>query len=117
MTKVTMHETPLPKADDTVIVPDSAGRRLSIKEPDVLQESRLIRFMGGEASANTGYMLGYVMPAAMVVAIDGDPVIFPMSQGEVDALIQRLGRHGLSAVMNHWSEKAKSQEGAAEIKK
>jgi hypothetical protein len=102
MTKVTLNEgAQAPAAADDDVVTDSRGRRLKIKRPDILQESRLVKTMG-EASTNQAYMTGYVLPAAMVVEIDGEAVQFPNSQREVDASITRLGREGIEAVLNHF---------------
>src|ERR1700722_18878366 len=101
---------------DTV-VPDSRGRKLTIREPSVLDESRLARLMG-DSSTNMGYMLGYVTPAAMVVAIDGEPVPFPRTELQVDAAIQRLGREGIAAVMAHLTKQVEGLGGKPEaIKK
>jgi hypothetical protein len=88
-----------PESNSTVIV-DSTGRQLKIREPSIIDESRLVRMMG-EAATNAAYMTGYVMPAVLVVEIDGDPVIFPARQSEVEAAIKRLGREGMSAVLVH----------------
>ena len=110
MAKVTVHPTPsdevVAKAcvDDMVV--DAKGRSLKIKQPDVLQESRLVRVIG-EAAMNTAYMTGYVLPAAMVVEIDGDAIPFPSSVREVEAQIVRLGRDGMAAVLAHFAAQAK----------
>jgi hypothetical protein len=119
MSKLTMHETPsallasaLPKASNETVLPDSLGRMLTIKEPDVLDESRLARLMG-DSSTNMGYMLGYVTPAAMVVAINGEELPFPRTELQVDAAIQRLGREGLGAVMAHLTKEAAAAQAAA----
>jgi len=101
---------------DTVVT-DSRGRKLTIQDPSVLDESRLARLMG-DSSTNIGYMLGYVTPAAMVVAIDGEPVPFPRTEMQVDAAIQFLGREGIGAVMAHLTKKVEGGQGKAEaIKK
>ena len=121
MTKLTLNPTeatPVVKAspgDDHTV--DSLGRALTIRQPDVLQESRLVRLMGDDAG-NQQYMFGYVLPVAMVVEIDGVATPFPTTRLEVDAGIKRLGREGIAAVMNALGDKAKEQgEGDAAIKK
>lgn len=81
------------------------GRKLTLKQPDILQETRIVRAMGDNAS-NAVYMSAYVLPAAFVVAIDGDPVIFPRTEREIEGLIQRLGRDGIDAVRKHLVETA-----------
>jgi hypothetical protein len=109
---------PVAVKDGMVEITDSLGRVLQLKDPDILTESRLIRAMG-DASSNMAYMMGYVLPAAMVVAMNGEELPFPMTEREVDASIKRLGREGLAAVMQHQMTKAseKKQDEATEIKK
>lgn len=93
---------------------DAKGRRLKIKTPDLLFESRIVRMMG-ESSSNQAYMFGYVMPAVQVVEIDGDAVPFPTTMLQVEALIARLGREGLGRVMeHHTSEMQKAIDDRAE---
>lgn len=99
------------KADPTVV--DARGRRLSIREPDILQESRLVRLMG-DSSMNAAYMHGYVMPAVMVASIDGVAMPFPSTVLEVEAAIQVLGRDGMESVMSHVIANAKAGGGEAE---
>lgn len=88
------------EAPADVVVTDAAGRKLKIRQPDILDESRLIRAMG-DASANQAYMTAYVFPAAMVIEIDANPILFPTSVAQVEALIKRIGRDGLKAVLDH----------------
>lgn len=121
MTTIILRETEAPKPAAAAIdntVTDKLGRKLTIKEPSILQESRLVRTVGAD-SANAPYMHGYVMPACMVTAIDGDPVMFPYSEIQIEAQIQRLGREGMAAVMDHILETAKATtvEVSEEIKK
>jgi len=107
-----------PSKPETVVVTDSTGRRLTIRQPSLLDESRLVRCMG-DAAMNAAYMTMYVMPAAMVVAIDGDEDMcpFPSSLLQVDAAIHRLGRHGMAAVMKHITESVNPEGDVASIKK
>lgn len=102
--------------DGSTVVVDSKGRRISIREPTILQESRLVRMMG-EAGTNAAYMTGYVLPAAMVTAIDGEAVFFPLNQMQVEAMIERLGREGMGIIMQHIVDGAKDQGAADAVKK
>jgi hypothetical protein len=107
---------PLP-ATVSDVVTDSSGRRLKIAQPDILNESRLVSLLG-EAAANQAYMVGYVLPAVMVTAIDDNDIHFPTTKLQVEAQIKRLGRHGLQAVMDHLTAQAGTAEGAEDgIKK
>jgi hypothetical protein len=98
-----------PAEEGIETIPDSKGRRLTLRDPDILSESRLVRSLG-EAASNTAYMYAYVLPAASVIAIDGQPMPFPMGEREVDAAIQRIGRHGLHAIMLHAEKQAKAAQ-------
>ena len=109
--KADVKEQPVAKPDPVVV--DDKGRRLSVREPDILQESRLVRLMG-DAAMNAAYMNGYVMPAVMVSAIDGVAMPFPSTVLEVEAAIQVLGRGGMEAVMSHVIVSAKAGGGDAE---
>ena len=124
MTKVTVDTDAKPAAaansaasePELSVVTDSAGRELTIKQPSILQESRLVRAMG-DSAMNAAYMSGYVLPAAMVIRIDGAECLFPLVQGEVDAAIQRVGRHGLAAIMAHLTTRSSPEGDADAIKK
>lgn len=115
----TVEMPPLKAGDGSEIITDAKGRKLRIREPDILTESRLVRSLG-DAASNVAYMYGYVFPAAMVVEIDGQPMPFPMTEREIDAAIQQIGRHGLLAVMKHAEDKNKDKKqgaGSDELKK
>lgn len=84
-------------ANQTVQVTDSAGRVIAIRKPGILQRLRLFELIGGENAKNEMY-LGFVSLAAHVASIDGEPVPFPVSKRELEALVARLDDHGLNAV-------------------
>ncbi|MGS1028855.1 hypothetical protein [Burkholderia glumae] len=95
------------------VVVDSLGRRLKIEDPDFLTESRIMRMLGS-ASANTAYVLGYVMPAVRVVEIDGIRVPQPSNIEQIDAAIKRLGREGTAAVLAYDMEQIEEAKRKAE---
>jgi hypothetical protein len=99
---------------------DKQGRTLTIQDPTIMWESRLVRMLG-ESASNAAYMTAYALPAVMVVDIDGEPIPFPSNQIQLDSLIQQLGREGMGAVMDHLiatAEAAKAGgEAAATVKK
>jgi hypothetical protein len=90
-----------PAAAEAVVLTDVLGRKLKIKPIDILYESQLTRMFGTEAAANLPYMMGFVYPAASVCEIDGVPYPRPTSQQEVDDAIERLGREGFAAFLQH----------------
>lgn len=104
-----------PSLDGIKVVIDARSRKLSVKQPDFLQESRITKLCG-EASTNVGYMYAYVFPAVSVVAIDGDAVPFPVTYREVEALIARVGREGCSAVLDHMKQQQDDVEHQQEVK-
>ena len=79
---------------------DSKGRAIAIKDPGVLAQFELIKMVGAEAAKNEVYM-NMILPMIFVCEIDGDPVPMPSSKLTLDALIQRLGHHGVTAVAEH----------------
>lgn len=88
-------------AGEVLVLTDILGRKLKIKPIDILYESQLTRMFGTEAAANLPYMMGFVYPAASVCEIDGVAYPRPTSQQEVDEAIQRLGREGFAAFLQH----------------
>ncbi|MDE1139975.1 MAG: hypothetical protein PW999_10030 [Paraburkholderia tropica] len=103
MTKVTINPVAqAPEIEEEAlpdnVVQDSKGRRLVIEDPDFLTESRIMRALG-DASINTGYVLGYVMPAIRVVQIDDIKLPYPSTPQQIEAAIARLGREGTAAVL------------------
>jgi len=99
MTKVTLNQAPpdseaVASAEDIVV--DAKGRKLKIKEPDVLAPYRLVELLGKSAE-NRVYMQ-MVFPFIYLVSIDGDTNIPLNSKGELEALIQRLGHEGVKAL-------------------
>lgn len=107
MTKVSINEggdatVALPVAgaaldNDSFVDPD--GRTLKVRKLDFLAESRVMRLLG-DSSTNTGYVLGYVLPAVSVREINGESFAVPSTQRELDAAIVRLGEKAAPLVIN-----------------
>lgn len=76
---------------------DGEGRRLGLRRLTALDKLRLFKAAGPVLSQN-GPWLGMAVLACSVVAIDGVPVPFPGNEGQVEALVQRLGDAGIAAV-------------------
>ncbi len=98
------------------VIVDGAGRRLKLRQIGVLDESRLVRMLGSEAAQNVVYVTGYALPAVSVEEIDGVHAPFPSNQAQLDALIQRVGREGIAAVLTHRQAKA-DESGVDAVKK
>lgn len=99
-----------PKLAD--VITDAAGRRITLKKPPVLQQYNVILAVGPEAARNETWMQ-MVNPLLWVTEIDGDPVRFPRSKAEVDALIQRLDEHGVETVLDWVMQQAVAAQQAA----
>lgn len=106
MAKVTIEDTPteaiVNAANRAVTVADSAGRTLSLRQPDFNSEFRIVE-VAGDLAANTTYM-NMINPLLYVASIDGDPLGFPDSKLQIDALIKRVGRSGYLAVLKGLQE-------------
>jgi hypothetical protein len=75
-----------------IIVRDALGRQLSVRRLSALDRLRLFKAVGPELAQNAPY-LGMAMLAASVTAIEG----------QLEALVQRLGDEGLSAAADAFS--------------
>lgn len=95
-------------------VVDALGRRITLRKPNVLAQFKLVKMMG-ESAKNSAYM-AMISPLTYVTAIDGDMVGLPVSERELEALIQRLDEAGFMAVVEgiqeHFGEKEENQETA-----
>ncbi len=76
---------------------DADGRRLSLRRLTALDKLRLFKAAGPVLAQNQPW-LGMAVLAASVVAIDDVPVPPPATEAQVEALVARLGDHGIAAV-------------------
>lgn len=123
MTKLTINKAPGASADSpsaqvaakaaaAITVHDTRGRAITLRNPGVLAQYRLIEALGATA-ANETYMR-MVMPLLYVGEIDGDSAIYMSKKSEVEALIQRLDEDGVAAVMAGVAEHYGQQDPEAE---
>jgi hypothetical protein len=95
-----------PTVSDIVALTDARGRVLTLrKELTFLQEMDLLALAGAQRSANEAW-LNFLMMAVRVATIDGAPVPFPTSEAGLRALLQRVDRSGVVAVIDHFSPPA-----------
>ena len=87
----------LAAASSTLVVRDADGRELVVRRMTALDRLRLFKAIGPVLSQNNPY-LGMAMLAASVVAIDTVPVPPPVTEGQIEALVARLGDAGIAAV-------------------
>lgn len=89
------------------------GRKLGLKEIDPGDMLDLIEAAGSAMSgAAAGAWLGYAQMVATVTSIDGVPVQFPATKGEVKDLARKIGNSGIVQL-----QKTLSPEGADEAAK
>jgi len=78
-------------------VVDAGGRVLRIRQPGALDRLRLFKAVGPALASNERYV-GYAMLAMCVTSIDGVPQPSPVNEGQLEALVQRLGDVGMVAI-------------------
>jgi hypothetical protein len=76
---------------------DALGRRLTLRRLTALDKLRLFKAAGPQLAQNPPW-LGTALLAASVTAIDDIPVPPPISEGQIEAIVQRLGDDGINAV-------------------
>jgi hypothetical protein len=75
------------------------GITILVRKPGPLAQFRLIAAVGAELAANQTYMQ-MINPLIYISQINGEDVMPPMSNLEVEALITRLDDEGLGLVMS-----------------
>lgn len=99
--RVTVHTTPsqelVQQASKAAEITDRRGRKFKLVKPSVLAQYRIVKVVGADTAANQTYMM-MIMPLLFVQEIDGETVMFPNSELELEALIQRLDDDGVEAV-------------------
>ena len=83
--------------DKTASVRDSKGRMLTIKRLSVIEKMRFAKALG-EHNGNDAYS-NFGVVAASVREIDGSQVVFPMSNLQLEAIVQRLDDAGMEAAL------------------
>lgn len=78
-------------------VRDALGRVLHVRRPGALDRLRLFKAVGPALAGNERYV-GYAMLAMCVSMIDGVPVPAPANEGQLEALVTRLGDEGMVAI-------------------
>jgi len=89
-----------PAVPEAAIITDSLGRKLSLREPDFMQQARMTRLCGDD-STNLGYMYGFVWPTCWVTAIDNVATPFPATFIQLEGLMTRVGEAGVTAVLQY----------------
>jgi hypothetical protein len=96
------------------LVRDADGRELALRRMSALDRLRLFKAVGPQLAQNTPY-LGMAMLAASVCAIDGVPVPPPVTEGQVEALVSRLGDAGIAAAAGAFADETAPGLGSAAL--
>lgn len=119
MAKVTVHDTPsgaiVKAAHAEEFVTDSRGRTIGVRKLKVLERIGMLKLIGQGNNDNLLYVSS-VSPAFLVTSIDGDPVIKPATDRQLDALLLRLDEEGLEAVTNWMAAQGEPRTEADELK-
>ena len=96
-------------------ITDGQGRRLTLRTLNALEKLRLFKAAGPALSRNEPW-LGMALLACSVSAIDDVPVPMPADERGVEALVQKLGDAGLTAVAAHLQPEPDARAQAAAAK-
>lgn len=97
-TDPTPSEQLVKEAKREATVTDARGRKIRLVRPGPLAQFNLVKLVGGAAASNQVYM-GMILPLIFVQGIDEVLVSMPQTERELEALIERLGEDGITAVM------------------
>jgi hypothetical protein len=95
-----------------LVVHDVEGRELVLRRLTALDRLRLFKAIGPVLSQNNLY-LGMATLAASVTAIDSIPIPAPTTEGQVEALVARLGDTGIAAVAGALATESPPSMGSA----
>ena len=84
---------------------------MEVRRPGALDRLRLFKAVGPGLAQNDRYV-GYVMLAMCVASIDGTPVPQPANEGQLEALVQRLGDAGMVAIGQELADAARGNRSA-----
>lgn len=98
------------QASEKSQIVDARGRAITLKNPGILEEFRMVEMLGESASNQT--FMNMVFPLTFVTEIDGIPISRITKRSELDGLIQQLDRDGVAAVMD--GVRAKFDAGSTE---
>jgi hypothetical protein len=78
-------------------VADRLGRKIKLRRLNALDRLRIYKAAGPELALNQPW-LAMALLASSVTAIDEIPVPVPVTEGQIEHLVERLGDHGMDAV-------------------
>ena len=100
---MTPTEIVLRQAEEPKRTTDSSGRTLTLRRLNALEKLRLLKAAGPVLADNQAWM-AVALLAASVTAIQDVPIPMPVSEGQIEALVARLGDPGLDAIAESLNE-------------
>ena len=100
------------KAQATTSFTDSKGRQIVLRQ---IRGSLRMRFLKMLADQHeNGAYVAYATLASCVASVDGDPVTFPQTQGQLEALVERFDDGMLDEIGPHYREAFMQSDDEAE---
>ena len=90
-------QTIVHQAQKTLTTADQKGRKLVVRQLTALDTLRLFKAAGPELSQNTSW-LSMAGLAFSLLEMDGVPVPQPMTEAQIEGIVDRLGDEGLAAI-------------------
>jgi hypothetical protein len=107
-------ESFLKDTQSTRSILDTIGRRIEVRRLTALDRLRLFKALGPSLTQNALY-LGMATLAYAVTTIDSVPVPPPINEGQLEALVGRLGDSGLTAIAAAIAQDDAAPSGAATV--
>lgn len=108
--KLIPQESVVTQDEVTFTVTDKNGRKITIRELDLLEQTDLSSVVGADDAQNLGVLIN-ASTAASVREIDGYEFAFPANRLQLRAAIKRLGNWGMVAVMEELKKRREAEAG------
>ena len=111
---MTPSQTIIRQSARTFTTVDTNGRRLSLRRLTALDTLRLFKAAGPMLAQNEPW-LSMAGLAFSVLEIDGVPVPAPITEAQIEGLVDRLGDDGLAAIANVIKDECPTSEFRADV--
>ncbi len=111
---MTPSQTIIRQSARTFTTVDTNGRRLSLRRLTALDTLRLFKAAGPMLAQNEPW-LSMAGLAFSVLEIDGVPVPAPITEAQIEGLVDRLGDDGLAAIANVIKDECPTSESRADV--
>lgn len=111
---MTPSQTIIRQSARTFTTVDTNGRRLSLRRLTALDTLRLFKAAGPMLAQNEPW-LSMAGLAFSVLEIDGVPVPAPITEAQIEGLVDRLGDDGLAAIANVIKDECPTSKSRADV--